>query len=175
MAKVVNTVINTDLCINWSLPKIAEKLGVEYDKGRFDGLVYRTKEPKFTTFFLNKGKVVANITSPKYIDAWRNEFIRILGIIDIHIPDPEKIPIKIQNIVAAADLEQRIDLESVGLALGLENVEYNPESFAGMSFRIPELNATLIIFSSGKVNIVGTKKSGDAEIAFKQLKEILGI
>lgn len=175
MPKVVNTVINTNIGINWSLPDIAEILGVEYDKGRFDGVVYRTKEPKFTTIFLKNGNVVANITNTEYIDVWRNEFIRLLGIMDIHIPDPEKIHTKIQNIVAAADLGQGVNLESVALLLGLENVEYNPESFAGMNFRIPELNATLIIFSSGKVNIVGTKKDGDAKLAFERLKMILDV
>ncbi|MBE0428112.1 MAG: hypothetical protein IBX72_15930 [Nitrospirae bacterium] len=48
---------------------------------------------------------------------------------------------------------------------GFDNVEYNPESFVGLVYRIPECQATLMIFSSGRVNIMGTKKPGDARLA----------
>lgn len=48
---------------------------------------------------------------------------------------------------------------------GFDNVEYNPESFVGLVYRVPEYQATLMIISSGRVNIMGTKKPGDARLA----------
>ncbi|MBU4139854.1 MAG: TATA-box-binding protein, partial [Euryarchaeota archaeon] len=59
--------------------------------------------------------------------------------------------------------------------LGFDDVEYNPESFIGLVYRVPEFNATFMIFSSGKVNIMGTKKLEDARLALDKLKKMLNI
>ncbi|MFU8767513.1 MAG: hypothetical protein ACNA7I_07615, partial [Candidatus Methanoperedens sp.] len=56
---------------------------------------------------------------------------------------------------------------------GFDNVEYNPESFIGLVYRVPEYHATLMVFSSGKVNIMGTKKLEDARLALDKLKEMI--
>ncbi|MDF1557392.1 MAG: hypothetical protein P1P80_04330 [ANME-2 cluster archaeon] len=85
----------------------------------------------------------------------------------------DRIEVEIQNIVTTADLGTSLDLTHLTVQLGLENVEYHPESFVGLVYRVPEYNATLIIFRTGKVNILGTKKPGDAEQAFNTLRNII--
>ncbi|MCL7414222.1 MAG: hypothetical protein M8353_11540 [ANME-2 cluster archaeon] len=92
--------------------------------------------------------------------------------IDIH---KTAININIRNIVVAQDLGISLNLAHLASELGFENVEYHPESFVGLVYKIPEYNATLMIFRTGKVNIVGTKTLDDAQFAFDQLKKELNI
>ena len=68
--------------------------------------------------------------------------------------DPE---IHVQNIVASADLKTRLNLNAVALGLGLENIEYEPEQFPGLVYRIKKPKIVVLIFSSGKLVITGGK------------------
>lgn len=60
--------------------------------------------------------------------------------------------LKIVNIVATANLQHKINLEV--FASSIENTEYNPEVFPGLTYRIPELKSTILIFSSGKIVVL---------------------
>jgi len=170
MLNVVNVVITVDLDIPLDLRDIAHKLGVPYNPKKFDGVVYRTHGPKATTIFLKNGKVVCNLTKCEDINNWQPVFEKILKSVDV---EQGRIEIEVQNIVTTADLENNLDLTHLTVQLGLENVEYNPESFVGLVYRVPEYNATLMIFRTGKVNILGTKKPGDAEQAFNKLRSMM--
>jgi len=170
MLKVVNVVITADLGIPPDLADIAIKLNVPYNPKKFNGVVYRTDLPRSTTIFLKNGKVVCNLKKIEDIKKWQPVFENILKIVDI---EHAGIEIEVQNIVTTADLGRPLDLTHLTVRLGLENVEYHPESFVGLVYRVPEYNATLMIFRTGKVNILGTKKPGDAEQAFNKLRNII--
>ncbi len=170
MLKVVNVVITADLGIPLDLADIAAKLDVPYNPKKFDGVVYRTDRPRSTTIFLKNGKVVCNLKKIEDIKKWQPVFEDILKIVNI---EHGSIKIEVQNIVTTADLENTLDLAHLTVRLGLENVEYHPESFVGLVYHVPEYNATLMIFRTGKVNILGTKKPGDAEQAFNKLRSII--
>jgi len=43
--------------------------------------------------------------------------------------------IKVQNIVASADLHSVLNLNAIAIGLGLENIEYEPEQFPGLVYR----------------------------------------
>ena len=170
MLKVVNVVITADLGIPPDLADIAIKLNVPYNPKKFNGVVYRTDLPRSTTIFLKNGKVACNLKKIEDIKKWQPVFEDILKIVDI---EHAGIEIEVQNIVSIADLGRSLDLTHLTVRLGLENVEYHPESFVGLVYRVPEYNATLMIFRTGKVNILGTKKPGDAEHAFNKLRNII--
>ena len=170
MLKVVNVVITADLGIPLDLADIAKKLDVPYNPRKFDGVVYRKDRPQSTTIFLKNGKVICNLKKIEDIKKWQPVFENILKIVDI---EHAGIEIEVQNIVTTADLGRPLDLTHLTVRLGLENVEYHPESFVGLVYRVPEYNATLMIFRTGKVNILGTKKPGDAEQAFNKLRNII--
>ncbi|MCL7415740.1 MAG: hypothetical protein M8349_06740, partial [ANME-2 cluster archaeon] len=153
-----------------NLADIANKLGVPYNPKKFDGVVYRTDGPKATTIFLKNGNIVCNLKKFEDINKWEPVFENILKMVDI---EHDRIEVEIQNIVTTAELGTILDLTHLTVQLGLENVEYHPESFVGLVYRVPEYNATLMIFRTGKVNILGTKKPGDAEKAFNTLRNII--
>ena len=172
MLNVVNVVITTDLGMSLNLSDIAGKLNEPYNPKKFDGVVHRIPNPECTSIFLKNGTVVCNLKRFEDIEKWQLVFLDVLKKIDIH---KTAININIRNIVAAQDLGITLNLTHLASELGFENVEYNPESFVGLVYKVPEYNATLMIFRTGKVNIVGTKSRDDANLAFDKLKKVLNI
>jgi transcription initiation factor TFIID TATA-box-binding protein len=153
---IVNVVASTKLAEAFDLPKIELDLeGAEYDKKKFPGLIYRVKAPNAAFLIFTSGKVVC--TGSKNVEDVRTVIINLgkklksIGFEKINL-EPE---IHVQNIVASADLKTRLNLNAV--ALGLENIEYEPEQFPGLVYRIKKPKIVVLIFSSGKLVITGGK------------------
>ncbi|MDG6939407.1 MAG: TATA-box-binding protein [Nitrososphaerota archaeon] len=74
---------------------------------------------------------------------------------------PQTTPlISIENVVASAGVDQRIDLlEIQRLFYG---VEYHPEQFPGLVFRLKAPKTATLIFSSGKMVCTGAKSEDQA-------------
>ena len=66
-----------------------------------------------------------------------------------------KAVIKIQNVVASATLNQKIDLNAV--VKSYPGVEYRPEQFPGLVFRLKKPKTATLIFNSGKMVCTGAK------------------
>jgi TATA binding protein of transcription factor TFIID len=56
----------------------------------------------------------------------------------------------VQNIVAVYDLEASLNLTDIAMSLGLENVEYEPEQFPGLVYRVEEPKVVLLLFGSAR-------------------------
>ena len=65
--------------------------------------------------------------------------------------------------MASADLKTSLNLNAVALGLGLENIEYEPEQFPGLVYRIKQPKVVVLIFSSGKLVITGGKSPKECE------------
>src|SRR4030042_1216142 len=74
-----------------------------------------------------------------------------------------KAIIKIQNVVASATLNQKVDLNAV--VRGYPGVEYRPEQFPGLVFRIKRPKTATLIFNSGKMVRTGAKSEKEARRA----------
>jgi transcription initiation factor TFIID TATA-box-binding protein len=74
-----------------------------------------------------------------------------------------KATISIENVVASATLNQKVDLNSV--VKGYPSVEYNPTKFPGLIFRLKRPKTTTLIFSSGKMVCTGAKSEKEARRA----------
>ena len=81
----------------------------------------------------------------------------------------KKPVIKVQNIVAVFDLERELNLNSVAVAFGLERVEYEPEQFPGLVYRLEDPEVVLLVFSSGKVVCTGATNNEDIARAVERL------
>jgi transcription initiation factor TFIID TATA-box-binding protein len=75
--------------------------------------------------------------------------------------------IRIENVVASATLNQRIDLKAV--VKGNPGVEYRPETFPGLVFRIKRPKSAILIFSTGKMVCTGAKSEKEAKRAVKKV------
>jgi len=78
--------------------------------------------------------------------------------------------IRIENVVASATLNQRIDLNAV--VKGYPGVEYRPEQFPGLVFRLKRQKTATLIFNSEKMVCTGVKKE-DVYEAVTKLNETL--
>jgi transcription initiation factor TFIID TATA-box-binding protein len=82
-----------------------------------------------------------------------------------------KATISIENVVASATLNQKVDLNSV--VKGYPGVEYRPEQFPGLVFRIKRPKTATLIFNSGKMVCTGAKSEKEAKLAvMKVVKEL---
>ncbi|MFW5904523.1 MAG: TATA-box-binding protein, partial [Candidatus Saliniplasma sp.] len=89
------------------------------------------------------------------------------------IETAEDITVTIQNIVASYSLEADLNLSSVAITLGLERVEYEPEQFPGLVYRLRESPVVLLLFGSGKMVCTGGKTIEDLEDAVELIKDEL--
>ena len=169
--KVENIVASTVFAEKLDLDIIAQSLeDAEYEPEQFPGLVYRLKNPKTATLLFRSGK--ANCTGAKNIEDVRKtvdiiaEKLKNLGM-NIN----KNLEIVVQNMVAMANLGGELNLTETATALGLENVEYEPEQFPGLVYRVKEPKVALLIFTSGKVVCAGARNTEDISKAVEKLSE----
>ena len=171
--EIENVVASTGIGQELDLQHVAMDLeGANYDPEQFPGLVYRTENPKSAALIFRSGKIVC--TGAKSPEAVRES----LGIVfeklrALDIPMDEDPEITIQNIVTSADLGQALNLNAIAIGLGLENIEYEPEQFPGLVYRLDEPEVVALLFGSGKLVITGGKEPADAGRAVDVIMEEL--
>ncbi len=161
--KVENVVASATLGESFDLDEVHEILeGSEYDPEKFRGVIYRIRTEDLGTSVLifRSGKMVC--TGATEVDEiYRTvEYLKkILSKHDLAVLD---VPIvEVQNIVATTDLGHTLNLNSVAISLGLERIEYEPEQFPGLVFRMSEPKLVMLFFGSGKVVCTGGKTIDD--------------
>jgi len=171
--KIENVVASTGIGVKLDLNEVIRVLeGADYNKERFPGVVYRTTNPKTAALIFGSGKIVC--TGAKSIDdvsSGLNKVFDKLKAMGIDIP--KKPEITIQNIVASADLHTVLNLNAIAIGLGLENIEYEPEQFPGLVYRLSVPKVVMLLFGSGKLVVTGGKKPADAEAAVEKIVEEL--
>jgi transcription initiation factor TFIID TATA-box-binding protein len=132
----------------------------------------RSKESKTTALIFHSGKIVC--TGAKTLEQVKRSVESVVkSVKGVGIQINDNPPYEVQNIVASSDLGQPIDLTSVVLSLGLETVEYEPEVFPGLVYRMNEPKVVFLLFGSGRLVCVGARKPQDVEIAVDKLTEEL--
>jgi transcription initiation factor TFIID TATA-box-binding protein len=86
------------------------------------------------------------------------------------MPKTEAI-VHIQNVVASAALSQKVDLNAV--VKSFPGVEYRPEQFPGLVFRLKRPKTATLIFNSGKMVCTGAKSEKEARRAIMTVAEEL--
>ncbi len=100
--------------------------------------------------------------------------VRVAGIVKKAGFDVSDNPeYEVQNIVASADLGQPVNLTSVVLSLGLDKVEYEPEVFPGLVYRLSDPKVVILLFGSGRLVCTGGRTFNDVEAAVDKVAEEL--
>ena len=167
--RIENVVASTSLGQELDLKAIALALGgSEYEPEQFPGLIYRIKDPKTAILLFRSGKVVC--TGAKSLEAVKTAVAVVSKQIEAAGLSIKKNPeIEVQNIVATADLGAQVDLNTVAITLGLTSVEYEPEQFPGLVYRLDDPKVVLLMFGSGKVVCTGARKPSDVERAVERI------
>ncbi len=85
---------------------------------------------------------------------------------------PETRPIiAIVNVVASASVDQKIDLNEI--TRKFPDVEYHPDQFPGLVFRLRTPKTATLIFTSGKMVCTGSKSEDMARKAVKTVVQKL--
>jgi transcription initiation factor TFIID TATA-box-binding protein len=172
---VENIVASTSFADKLDLDVIAQSLEeAEYEPEQFPGLVYRLSDPKTATLLFRSGK--ANCTGAKNVEDVKKTIdiiadkLRKLGV---EVYKDKDLKIVIQNIVAISDIGTELNLNEVAMGLGLENVEYEPEQFPGLVYRIHDPKVAMLLFGSGKIVCTGARQTEDVSKAVEKLSEEL--
>ena len=179
--KIENVVANARIADELDLKYVEAHLeDAKFTKKKFPGLVYRTKEPKAAFLIFRSGRVVCTGAKNeedvrRAIDKLASELRKLPDIGDKVPPHPE---FKVQNIVASADLKRELNIGAIVEALGLECMEYEPEVFPGLVYRLDEPKTAILVFSSGRLVITGGRTKEECERAaniFVEKLEQLGV
>ncbi len=79
--------------------------------------------------------------------------------------------IRIENIVSSASLGVDVPLEKI--VSKLEGVEYEPEQFPGVVYRMEKPRAAALIFGSGKIVCTGARSLEDVNEVFRKVIKII--
>ena len=102
-----------------------------------------------------------------------NSDLVLVKNIDIFTPIIDEPETEIQNIVVSSDIKKELNLTNIAKNPLLENVEYKPEQFPGLVYRMGDSNIILLIFCSGKIICTGAKKLEDASSAINTIEDKL--
>ncbi|NUE02215.1 TATA-box-binding protein [Halorubraceae archaeon YAN] len=174
--KIQNVVGSTGIDQELALEQLAKDLeGSDYNPDNFPGLIYRLQDPKATTLIFRSGKIVC--TGSQSVDLLTEAITIVFGeLSELGIPVPEEPDITIQNIVSGADLGKALNLNALAIGLGLESVEYEPEQFPGLVYRLDDPSVVILLFGSGKLVITGAKTYEEAvegvEVVAERVSEL---
>ncbi len=76
--------------------------------------------------------------------------------------------ISIENVVASASIDQKLDLKDI--TKKFPDVEWHPEQFPGAVFRLRSPKTATLLFSTGKMVCTGAKSE---ELARKAVKTVV--
>ncbi len=170
---VENVVASASAGAQLDLQKISMTLeDAEYVPEKFPGLIYRIKDPKTALLLFSSGKLVC--TGAKSVQMANEVVQRVMKQIrEMGIDVLEKPDVQIQNIVATTDLKTELNLNSIAITLGLERVEYEPEQFPGLVYRVMEPKVVALLFGSGKIVCTGAREIPDIDRALSQITKEL--
>jgi len=83
----------------------------------------------------------------------------------------KKTYVNIENVVSSATLNQRIDLNAI--VRMFPSVEYKPEQFPGLVYRLKKPKTATLVFSSGKMVCTGAKSETQSKKAVRKVVDDL--
>lgn len=164
---IQNMVASVDLKCTIPLERVAAGCeDAEFNPEQFPGLVLRINEPKTANLLFGSGKMVCTGgKSLEDVEKAVNNVKKLLEEYGVEYHGPPEITV--QNIVSSVETDLELNLDR--LAYKLEGVEYEPEQFPGMVFRILKPKTAILMFSTGKFVVTGAKTPEEIEDAFNQL------
>ncbi|MEM5872012.1 MAG: TATA-box-binding protein [Candidatus Aenigmatarchaeota archaeon] len=171
--KIENVVAFAVLGKKIFLNKLVERLpNTEYEPEQFPGLVYRIKDPRAAALIFSSGKIVC--TGAKSIEMAKQALKKIVNDLrKIGVSVPTNFKVNIENIVASTQIEVKPRLVLEDVAMSLEDVEYEPEQFPGLVYRLKSPRTAFLLFSSGKIICTGGRNLEDVNLALNNFKKQL--
>ncbi len=199
---VVNVVASTRVAEELDLPDIAIQLNCEYEPEQFPGVVYRVQDPKLAILMFRSGRAVCtggknednihegirrmiiDLRKAK-IDTWEMTDVEIevqnmVATYALHYPEDydgtarmdDRI-LEIKEGDPLAGLPRKLNLNNLTFHLPFDKVEYEPEQFPGLIYRLDYPKVVCLIFGSGKMVITGARHKDEILEAVQIIKDEL--
>jgi transcription initiation factor TFIID TATA-box-binding protein len=171
--KIENIVASGVIADSIDLIEVSKKVkNCELNTKRFPGAVYRIEKPKIASLIFSSGKVVlTGIRDKQALTDGLNIIMKSLKKAGVKTHKEPKVAIT--NIVCSYDIGKYINLNKVVITLNLENIEYEPEQFPGLVYRIKDPKIVALLFSSGKIILTGGKNLEDIKKGLDFLEQKL--
>ncbi|KAL3113641.1 hypothetical protein niasHT_010670 [Heterodera trifolii] len=170
---IKNCVAVIDLKTRLDLQKIyIVAPSTKYTPQRMNAVIMKVYSPNATAVIFSTGKFVCTGASSesecKSAAKEVTERIQQCGYYDAQIRE-----FAVQNLVATTDVRFHIKLGPLSDDLGAKQCSFAPELFPGLVFRNADPKVSIIVFSSGKINLTGAKSKYDIDFAFNNFYSIL--
>jgi len=171
--KIENIVASGVIAESIDLVEFSNKIeNCELNKKRFPGAVFRIPDPKIACLIFSSGKIV--LTGLRNHQALADGLAVVINSLKKAGIEPLKEPrVAITNMVCSYNLGKYININKLSVTLNLENIEYEPEQFPGLVYRIKDPKIVVLIFSSGKIILTGGKNLEDIKRGLDILEEKL--
>lgn len=148
---------------------IRELPGILYDKEKQRFYIH-DKTMKGKVFILPPNKMIS-IGTKSEEDAKSD--LRHVADLLVNTVFKRKIRVEgiISNIAATARLEKSVDLNA--LAEKTPSIKYNPKTFPGAMYEVPDSPAKVLIFETGKIVITGCHTIEQIKAAFSHVKKLV--
>jgi transcription initiation factor TFIID TATA-box-binding protein len=170
---IVNMVASASLNATLDLYGLAVSVpDIEYEPEQFPGAILKLKEPKVSLLLFKNGKlIISGASSEEQIVQAIKKASKIIHEIQPTVRVPRNVEYEVVNLVATANLNRSLDLFKT--ALGLDNVEYEPEQFPGAILRLADPKLTLLLFKNGKVICAGAKREDLLRKGLKKANDLV--
>jgi transcription initiation factor TFIID TATA-box-binding protein len=170
---IENIVAHAKIADSIDITKLAgNDFDFKYNPNEFSGLTLKLDNPKTAVLILPNGKAIC--TGARNLeDAEASIKIVTNKIKRAGIKVKIKPKVETTNITVSLDLKKELHLASISKGLMLENVNYEPEEFPGLIYKMDDLGAILLLFGSGKIVCTGASTMEDASKAIELMKEKL--
>ena len=172
--EVINIIASAKIRGSIDIEKAFLKLpNTSYNPEIFSGLIYRRMKRKPTIIMFASGKISSHGSkSEKVAIKTIKETLTEIDLIGCIINGNSDIDwIRIENVVGKANFMRRIDLEN--LYSNLPSSKYEPHKFPGLIVKLLKTSVTCLVFSTGKIVMVGGKSESQIKEAFEILKGCL--
>lgn len=169
---VRNIVAKLDLGIELDLEYLSSELNnSSYEPAQYPSLIFRPNG--LSTVLITRTGILL-FTGSNSIKKLQDTYERVTSeLVKLGIENNRGLEnIEVVNIVSTFDLNFDIDLNHLSIRLGLENIEYEPEQFPGIVYRI-ENGPVILIFSSGNIVITGATTTVEIIKAKNQIEELI--
>jgi len=169
--EIVNVVATADLKQRVDLKEVSGLPHTIHDQEIYGGRVAYLNTPEMhgkVTIFPSGKLISVGTKSPSQAEddlKTTHDVLNENGLIE-----PTQIVTSLRNLVAVLSLDRPIDLESLPTQ---PQAIYEPEQFPGAIIRSTDLNATYLVFSSGKIVISGTRSPQELQKAAEKIAKIL--
>jgi transcription initiation factor TFIID TATA-box-binding protein len=167
--RVVNIVSTGKLASELDLLRVNSALeGSVFVPEQFPAVRYRMVERSVSFLIFRSGKIVCTGAKDEPSIHTSVEALMVL-LRGSGLKLSDSFEMTVQNIVAVGRVRSALNLIQLAITLNLDSVEYEPEQFPGMVYRVPDIGVVFLIFASGSIVITGAKNLDTVDEAYEML------